>query len=616
MIVNLKRLIGKMEVSYPKLINMSVDFDKPFKGYKKIVDNNCYSVYKVSDLKPSIVAAFGFVVVTKSKSLGGDVLSIYPDFRKTSICYRVGFNNKNFPDLLPGSKILNCFVIPYMRECTKDRLFKRWRLVVVTDKCQVFHNFPARSRDFEGYEVAGDIKRFSESAVWDIPGRKYPSKNKNCDERFEEYYPCLPDSAYEYHPAVNCSKYGDAGFDKFTYITKNNEKIPVSRFYFPLRKEQANPFFYMGGYEPDYKMTLIGTYRSNKDVGARTCVFATSDGGRNFYAKYEFSDEGVYDFKQGEDTFGLNYGNLLDGSVFGENYAEECFVSKRKLVHENNDLFEWEKPVKIKCIEAKCPIVVNTAEPHSLCTGNIVCLSQGAQNKESLWDCMFNNGVTNTSCGNGRLYKVVVKDENSFEIYENVSNPYNNIACRHIHHINRVRDGWVMGTGEIYPNGWMYYIQMKQADTFSRIGAWDDLTFLRLTDAPECVQRTAGADLIDGEEQMFVFASDHDTLPRPKVECLENISFSRNSTGVYAGKLRDINDFDKFKVVYEAKEPSFFFKKLSDAYVFGGMRGELALGFDSATKWISSNTGGEPLIHYYGSTLSYHVIDNFIIRIK
>ena len=72
----------------------------------------------------------------------------------------------------------------------------------------------------------------------------------------------------------------------------------------------------MGGYEPDYKMTLLASYRSNTDIAARNVIFMTDDGGRQWYAKYEFGDMGTYSFRQGVNKgWGKNFGNKIKTDI-------------------------------------------------------------------------------------------------------------------------------------------------------------------------------------------------------------------------------------------------------------------------------------------------------------
>ena len=260
--------------------------------------------------------------------------------------------------------------------------------------------------------------------------------------------------------------------------------------------------------------------------------------------------------------------------------------------------------------------VVTTQTKHNLNTGNIIAIQSNSGYHKDSWYWMLNDNVSSVSAGNGLLFKVDVIDEYTFKLYEYVSSPYNNITCRHIHHINRIKDGWVVGTGEIYPNGWIIYIQMKEADTFSTKYASDEFKIVRLNSSEGSVQRTIGLLLHDDEDATIIYASDHDLLIRNKVKMPDGRSDSieHNSTGIFKGTLKQIDDINSFKVIYEAKEPAFFFKQLGSALVFSGQRGELAISFDGS-KWHQEQLA-EPLIYYCGKTYNYYVINDYIIIFK
>lgn len=605
-----KEILGRLQIDFGRVAQGRKKQGNPFRGYRLLVERREFDVYRAGGLADKIVGAYCSVVVTLSSRGRNQKIFIFPNYRQRWHRYGVAFTAKKFPGLIPGSKIVECFVIPYMREVTKDVLHRRWRVVVVTDKNQVFHNFPARSVEFEGFEQVGDIVHFEESAIWDLPDRFYPSASSACGP-MERYAPHLPESCCEYHPPISArSPFGNEGFPRETTVNYKGEERIVSRFYFPRRELGACSFSYMGGFEPDYKMTLIGTYRANKDCGVRVCVFATSDGGRNWYAKYEFSDEGEYSFRQGSDDWGKNVGNAIIGAALQKSNIANLSFRKRCYCQDEPGKFIWSEPINIGCVSDTTPAVIKSIGAHGLETGNIVALFDD----EARVSLRF--GCENTRDDyRGMLYKVFVKDDYSFELYECASLAEDGLPCRHIHHINRLRDGWLVGTGEVYPNGWLLYFQMKEADTFSRFGAWDDIEVFRLNSTKDSIQRTVGADLIDSDEPLLVIASDHDLLKRPQISLSGAVSFDRNSTGIYIGKLSDVDCFEKFKVVYEAKEPAFFFKKLANKYVFCGMRGEFAVGSHDCMEWDMADIG-QTMFRYRGFTYDFFVIDQYLISLR
>lgn len=578
-------------------------------SYQLMVDCKDFQVYKRKKRAPKVECACESVVVLSRKNK----LFIYPDYRYPMMRYSVTFNDKNFPDLINGSNLAYCRVLPYYRSITPKQSVKSWRLMVVTDKGQIYHNYPSRSVDCDGNSFATDIIKFEESAVWDLPGRRYPSPCRECSI-YERYYPGLPDEAYKYYPSVNKkSQYGNCGF-KATY---DSELGTLSRFYIPRREPQGNPFYYMSGFEADRKMAVLATYRSNQNVGVRTCVFTSSDGGRQWFCKYEFGDLGAYSFKQGTNSWGRNFGNSIsfEDGLFGEVALRKrnCCVPNSS-VKEPQEKFNWEPEIIFNAETKNGSLILHSHKPHGYNTGNIISISRIFTDLE--W--MLNADINENSSGNGLLFKVEVVDENTVRLYEFAASPDNPLSCRHIHHVNRVRDGWIIGTGEIYPNSWLLYMQMKEADTFAYKHASEKFDIYRLNSGEKSVQRTLGVLWQDDEDNTFMYASDHDVLRNKKtVKPISDrsISFSRNATGIYIGKLGDIDNYDKFLPIYEAKEPAYLFRRIRNAIVFSGQCGELALSFDGGKNWSSARIDAA-LNHPKGETYQYQIFDDFILRIK
>ena len=606
-----KVYISLMSAERPKLRKL---------GYKKTQEDNNIVIYRRNIIGRKIVASYDTMVVA-SDSFKKNMLLLYPDVH-SNYHKRIKFNTKNFPGLISGSHIDQVMLLPYMRQLDNQRICKAIRLVVITDKCQVFHNCPARRKDCDGDSIYNDDIRFEESAVWDIPEHKYPSKEINASG-VEKYYPYLPDAAYEYHPVLNTDssykdEYGNGGFGKTHKAIVKGKEVEVGRFYFPKRTLFANSLHHIGGEEPDYKMTIIGTYRANNGgAGARTVIFATTDGGRNWFAKYEFGDLGTYQFSQGVADWRTGYGNPI--CIGKEDFSATSFYIRKRTVilpseqdKEPDAYFDWGDPLSVVSLEqGQKTLRVKTEKSHHIETGNVVALQSTIDNPLS------NNEVSATSGGNGTLYKAEVIDDFTVELYEYVHSSYNPICCRHIHQINRVKDGWLIGTGEVYPNGWLLYFQMKESDSYSEKHAWQEFEIFRLNSTPKSVQRTLGATLFDDKEQTLIYASDHDTLERSEIDVPEGRTFSirRGSTGVFKGRLADIDDRNKYNIIYEAIEPSFMFKKIHGRLIFAGQRGELAICQDCGKRWTSYRIDTD-MYHYYGSFLSSFVIGDYVIEFK
>ncbi|HEX3030238.1 MAG TPA: hypothetical protein VHT34_13295, partial [Clostridia bacterium] len=520
------------------------------------------------------------------------------------------FNATNFPGLISGSTLESILVLPWTRNLSTIQTANKWRMVVITNKGQVYHNYPTRATTGDGVEVAGDILKFDESVIWDLPERRYPSTNAKASG-VEAYFPGLPSVCYEYHPAISVDNgYGNNGFGKS--ITHGSTTYP--RFYFPNRDTKQNSMSFMGGYEPDDKISLIGTYKTNEGTGAacRICIFATDDAGRSWYNKYEFTSDDVVE----------NYGNAINTSNFATAYTDGLLkISKRTLVipsatdKEPAIKFRWSTDITVTSISRAGAAIVTTSKAHGLKNGNVIVFKSGS-GRDINWDWMKNDTVGTTSGGNGKLFRVKVLSATTFELYEFVHSAFNNIPCRHIHHINRVKDGWVIGSGETYPEGWILYMQMKAADMYNVRRAYDTFPIIRLTSTETSVQRILGANMLDDSDNTMIVAMDDEFIYREPVVMPDGRTetFERNSTGIFRGKLADIDELSRFTPIYETSQVSYFFKKKGGAYIWVGQYGAFAISFDGMT-WMEEDIGNVAQ-HFYGESKKYIVIEDFVIIIK
>ena len=575
---------------------------RDFFGYPLYKDNDYYQVFRHPIKRKKIVAAYDRMVIIQNNNK----LIIYPNIAKKLYCLKLTLSSRHFPDLISNSRIDRVLIVPFIKTMDNGVFSCGQRIVVITNRGQIYHNYPMIEGRCKRQTESG-MALFEESCIWDLPSAKYPSPNVDCDTT-ERFYPGLPQESYEYHPKVS-----EKSKKTFTFI-ENGKLVVLPRFYIHNRNDNSNPFHFIGSGELDYKMTLIGTYRSNTDFGVRVCLFATDDGGKNWFCKYEFSDFGDYPFRQGNvDNWGLNHGNNIKNIGYNHEYKENTIeLFKRTLVFDKQgEMFNWVFVNQIKSFNNSNNISINFLKKHNLSNGNIVALKGAISGKN--YDWMLNNNFDCNSNGNGMLFKVVVIDDYNVELTELVSQSNHNVCCRHIHHINRIKDGWLVGTGEIYPNGWLLYVQMKEADTYSVKKAYSDTSIIRLNGCKNSVQRTMGTILNGDDDPYLIYASDHDTLETS--QHVNSFGFSRNSTGVFLGKLSNIDDRTKFNCVFNAMEPCFYFQKIRGKLVFCGQRGELATSFDNGKTWIEDRID-KCFYYYYGAAFDYHVFDEYVIKFK
>lgn len=619
----------------PILSDIKIMLQKIFIAFfgKALIDPKSFGYGKI--------ASMGYMDIFMKKLMTCEVLAINDDIclsinssrkelriafsKYVAFRYKIKLDNRNFKGLLEDSYVKKGLLLPYERECKKNKVTHTYRIVIITNKGQIYHNYPNRDKVYAGYSRKGDLIRFDESVVWDLPERKYPSPNKSCED-YEMFFPGLPEAAYEYHPKLCTDKnykdhYGNGGFDKFNYVNYDDRKVKVSRFYVPLRSEHSNSFNFMGGLEFDIKCAFIGTYASNSNQGVRICVFASSDGGRSWYNKYEFGDVGDYAFQQGRGKiFGENWGNnidfkdLLNGDVNGELFIQKRILNlPSDIDKEPETRYKWGPKLKIVRIKksGKTSYFYTEGE-HLLKTGNIVAFS--SVSKDKYW--FANNKVSDDFCDKGLFFKVEILNSFIFCAHEFVANPYSNIPCRHIHHINKEKDGYLLGTGEIYPNGWIFFLEQRKKDNGFVVNASDELIFHRLNSTKNSVQRTMGM-LWNESTNEIIIASDHDILSRPKVDVPDGrkLSIERNSLGLYKGKFSDIDDFFKYHCILSLNEPTYFFKKINNIIIVCGQRGELYYSVEHSGSWSTVKLP-EPFESCTGVTGTLILCGKYIFRVR
>ena len=160
---------------------------------------------------------------------------------------------------------------------------------------------------------------------------------------------------------------------------------------------------------------------------------------------------------------------------------------------EKTKKFKYFPSVAVQSITANAnDIIVVTSSAHGLNGGDVILFEKqnGTSNE---WDWIINTGHTPLLAGDGVIFKAQVIDTTSFRLMECVYNPNNNLNVRHIHSINRCKDGYTIGTGETYPQGgWILYLSVRESDSYARLYPWDDLQFIRLNSTSLSIQRPLG----------------------------------------------------------------------------------------------------------------------------
>lgn len=557
-------------------------------------------------------------------------------------------NISTFPDLIAGSKILKVGIFTYNRTTPLiPHSGQFWRVCVFTDKGQIYHNFPNRSAGGQGTIQAKDYITFDQSVVWDLPNRKHPVKTEAgadatliATNRYQ-YFPLLPDSAYELHPPISTDNgFGNGGFPAtktFSSLNEagNAESVTLGRFYIPERTADGTPFFWMNGYATDQIMCAIGTYRTNKPKAegggaSRICAFFTNDGGREWFNKYEYGGKGemlnslnvkVYD-PQG--VFPMR--NLTSATLPSVSSGVFNVIKRSQYVPDDTDKevektkkWKYGNPVAVASITPSATeIIVNTSAAHGFVTGESILFTK-QDGTANAWDFLVNTGYTSMSAGNGKVFKAERISATSFRLQEEVANPENNLGARHIHSINMSKDGFLIGSGERYPSGgWIHFVPIIASDSYYRHYPWDFMNFIRLNSTATSVQRPLGVHMAqDADNTLYVGVDNENTdLGVETITTGRTDTFRRSSQGVWKGKLSDIDNMANFECILESREVCYLFRKENGVMFYTGQLSHVAVSKDDGKTWTELKLKTN-LEDYQGHNFdNLFSINNYLFKVK
>lgn len=463
--------------------------------------------------------------------------------------YNIHIND--FPGIIKDSAIEKVLVLPYVRRLSENALDDTYRIVVFTNKCQIFHNYPDREKHCAGTKRHSDLIKFDESVVWERD-----SGNQIEEEiRFDYFHPKLNSD-----PSF-IDKYNNGGFS-YTSISE----VPYKRFKFCRRSRNSNPFMFMGGVEYNKKICLIGTYQSNTIAPVRTCVFASSDGGRQWYLKYEFGDLGIYEFQQGL------------GKEYGKNYGDDIDIQSLDIKGSRIKLRKRLFPHEYKCY-------MDAIEDYNWSDAVSFEIKSDSGTLHGYGAAVFSNGnivrVYDDDKAIEGLFKVEVLSQEEIQLHL-FESEHGNLPCRHIHSINIAKDGFYITTGEIYPNGWVLFFEQNLRDNGFLVNAASEFRIKVLNNSPNAAQRLMG--IFDYDERYVLFGSDHDVLMNRDTSFVD-MPFQRNSLGIYKGSISELNNFSKFECIKLLEEPVYFFKRINGIIICVGQSGHFLISFDNSMTW-------------------------------
>lgn len=475
------------------------------------------------------------------------------------------------PSILPNATdvtLQSVHVLPYKRGAKND-----CRVILITRSGQIFHNKPNRSANGTDIPLDGDHLLFEESVVWDMPHRRLPSKTQ--DTFPYRLNPCIPEFT-NHHPVLNTDSsfedtYGNGGFG----ISKTIAGALRPRFYLPKQATvNTNPYRTMGGVVINNGKIYIGTYNPSGEVDSNTitrlCVFSSTDG-REFINEYEF----ISDVPT---SYPLDTTNL-------PNYVSGTLQIKDRVINfpysgnpSPDSLFKDIAPVTISSISKASECIITTEKPHGLDSIGFLTINVvGGKSAPSGYEWMINNAGIN-DYGNYVFFGYKKLSDTTFSIHEYAGCDNNNLQAHHIHCLNPCKDGIIIGTGE------EYYTRGTAGSTL--FGKYPQSHFVHFAKSSKIatllnsnengMMRPLGAVLTS--DDILYIGSDSDIAG--KTVDTATGSLYRGATGLFKGKLSEINDRSKFVTVLDAPSVCYFFQRINGVFIFIGVDGFIGLSVD------------------------------------
>lgn len=381
---------------------------------------------------------------------------------------------------------------------------------------------------------------------WEKHGtkRKIPVKDSSLVDANHRYDTTLPDNFYNYNE-----------------VSSNGRHIAF----------QGLPSLNMlrNFAEHGKKMTVFGQYDT---TGERINLWATTDGGYNFVSLYDFvglspnNDENI-------DTSAFStYSSGLTLSKVVRNIPTAA-IKEPEHKYTITELSGWS-------ITKGVSTTITFSSAHGLTTGDIVAFTGNSTDE---WNQLKTSELTSDSIGDN-VYMVQVNSTTQVTLRPYRGSYDTQLQARHIHSVNETKSGFIIATGEKYPQGWTMFLQQKIKDAYDTVDVMtQDFAVYRLNSSENSLQRACGVIMIeDTADPIILFNSDDsevDTGHQWAIEGRTNLPKS-SANGLWKGRLSDIDSYENFECVCPVPEPAIWMIQYGGIILSYYMLGGISVSFD------------------------------------
>lgn len=470
----------------------------------------------------------------------------YYQYGYKGLVWKCEFNSDNVENIIDGETIRYAYLMPYDYKGDVGTLRLPNRIVIFTNKNRILFN---RADDGEQYFT--NFNYFKEARVINPFKKWQPVNNIDDVDNVHKYFPVLKDYNYnqfEGRSVVQGTTEGDLLVD-FSVDNSWN-----SRSYNTLAR--AN------------KVAIFGNYNQSN---TEPYVLATVDGGKTWKVVLWFAHTTDYhDSAAGE----IDLSPISSQAAYIPNSLKLCIRKYRVPTEENPEppntfIIDEVDQVDVSSFstDSSGNCLVNLSEPKDFGNYSPVCFFKN-NGSASIWDTICNNNMTEDGVNNnGIFFRLKKISDTQYQLRAMIGNPYEaSLMCYHIHCVNRCSAGFVISTGESYFNtdryegGMVYFLPCNYNNgTNTLYGGVNSLInkTIRLTSSPSGVNRACGAYLFnDLSDPTFLYVSDESFYTNGKRNASipgRSVQVNNVPTGIFIGKLSDIDNQSKFECICDAK---------------------------------------------------------------
>ena len=469
----------------------------------------------------------------------------YYQYGYKGLVWKCEFNSDNVENLIEGETIRYAYLMPYNYKSNVGTLRLPNRIVVFTNKNRILFNNAEEEQYFTNFNYFKEARVINPFKKWQ------PVNNIDDVDNVHKYFPVLKDYNYDQFKGRSVIQ-GTTEGDLLVDFSVDNSWN--SRSYNTLAR--AN------------KVAIFGNYNQ---ANTEPYVLATVDGGKTWKVVLWFAHTTDYpNSAAGE----IDLSPISSQAAYTPNSLKLCIRKYRVPTEENPEplntfIIDEVDQVDVSSFstDSNGNCLVNLSESKNFGGYSPVCFFKN-NGSESIWDTICNNNMTEDGVNNNGIFFRLKKISNTqYQLRAMIGNPYEaSLMCYHIHCVNRCSAGFVISTGESYTDtnkyegGMVYFLTCNYNNgTNTLYGGIDSLinNTIRLTSSPNGVNRACGAYLFnDFSDPTFLYVSDESFYTTGKRNASipkRTIQVKNVPTGIFIGKLSDIDNQSKFECICDAK---------------------------------------------------------------